>query len=108
MATHATKDPAEHAHNARTKLSINSCRAICQREAPRAERTAISFSRAVVRASSRFATLLHAINSSASTAASKSYRVLFKSILELKTVAAPEGPIKYSLAATTPAVNFLG
>src|SRR5271163_4490537 len=108
MATHATAHPAAHADRARTKLSIKSCLAICQREAPSADRTAISFSRAVALANSRFATLLHAIKSNSSTAASKSYRMLFKFILELKTTVAPDGRIKYSFAPTTRAVNFLG
>ena len=50
-----------------TALSSSSCRAICQREAPREIRIAISFCRAAARAVNRFATLAHAINRTSPT-----------------------------------------
>ena len=57
-----------------TAPSLNSCRAIRQRLAPRAARIASSRRRPVARINNRFATLTHAISSTTSTPPCSRYR----------------------------------
>ena len=66
---YANPQPTSEAAAARIKLSTINCRIRRPRVAPSVARTAISRSRAVARASKRFATLLQAIRSSSKTAA---------------------------------------
>ncbi len=68
MPHDATMTPSAPPASASTALSVSSWRMTRQRPAPSALRTAISLARAVPRASSRFATLAHAINSTKTTA----------------------------------------
>src|SRR5438874_7506877 len=58
-----SKTPTAAPIIANNVLSTSSCRAITQRLAPSAARTAISLPRASARASCRFATFAHAIKS---------------------------------------------
>ena len=60
--------------SAQRKLSTNNCRIIRPGEAPRAERMANSRCRAAAFASSRFATLVHAISSTSATMANSAIR----------------------------------
>jgi len=75
---HANTVPSAAPAMARTRLSIISSLMSRARLAPRAARRENSLSRVVARASIRFATLLHAINSNKPTAASTVYRVALK------------------------------
>src|SRR5271168_1042567 len=62
--------PSTPPENASTKLSESSCATIRPRDAPNAFRRASSFSRAVPRASKRFATFAHAMSKTSPTAPS--------------------------------------
>ena len=70
MSTHqyATTNPTAPAATPSSRLSARSCRNSRPRPAPSAARTAISCRRPVARASSRLATLTHAISSTSVTA----------------------------------------
>ncbi len=68
----ARRSPKAPPHAPSSTLSVRSCRTRRQRAAPSALRTAISVSRADARASSRFATLVHAISNTNPTAPSSS------------------------------------
>ena len=70
----ASTRPAAAAVSASTVLSVSSWRTMRPRPAPSAVRTAISRPRAAPRASSRFATLPHAIRSTSPTAPSRMNR----------------------------------
>ncbi len=65
----AKATPSAAPVRATSTLSVRSCRTTRQPSAPSATRTAISFERAVARASSRLATLAHAMRSTNPTAA---------------------------------------
>ncbi len=66
----ATRDPSVPPRNAISRLSVNSCRTICQRLPPIDSRIAISLCLADARARSKFATFAHAIRRTNPTAAS--------------------------------------
>ena len=70
IAHHANRTPAVPATTASTRLSVSDCATSRDRPAPSATRTAISCRRPTARATSRFATLTHAISSTRLTAAS--------------------------------------
>ena len=65
----ASNKPAAPPTAASSRLSTSNCDTILRRPAPRANRTAISFWRAVARATRRFATLAQAISSTPATTA---------------------------------------
>src|SRR5262245_32135350 len=60
---HASNDPNKPPPKLSSKLSVNNCRMMRARPAPKAVRTAISLYRVVARASVRLATLAQAISS---------------------------------------------
>ena len=64
----ASQAPASPATTASTRLSVSSCRINRHRPAPTAARTTISRARTDDRASSRLATLAHAISSTTTDA----------------------------------------
>ena len=64
------------------RLSTSICRAILNRDAPSAARTANSFRRAAARASKRLATLAHAISNTSPTAPKR----IFKAVLTLRVM----------------------
>src|SRR4051794_2452094 len=70
-----SKTPAKAPTSAINVLSTSSCRAILQRLAPSAARTAISRARASARENCRFATFAHAINSTHTTAAIRRFKL---------------------------------
>ncbi len=70
-ASVVTSSPSAPPATASTALSVSSCRAMAQRLAPSAVRSANSPSRTVARTSSRWATLAHAISSTSATAPSR-------------------------------------
>ena len=69
--TYASASPATAPARPMTALSISSCRAMRDREAPSAARTLISAWRRVARASSRLATFAQAMSSTKLTAVSR-------------------------------------
>ena len=72
LSTCASAAPSSGARTASSRLSASSCRTSRQRDAPIASRTAISRSRTLARASSRFARFAHAISSTRPVVASSS------------------------------------
>ncbi len=89
--------PPVPASSASTTLSVSICRISRTRPAPTAARTTSSRPRAVARASSRFATLAHAINSTNPTAASNTksvWRVSPTTMSCTGTTAIPLSPLR--------------
>ena len=74
-AANATTSPASPPPIASRTLSVRACLMICRRVAPTANRTAVWVRRATIRASSRFATLAHAINNTSPQTASSICRL---------------------------------
>ena len=75
MPTTPSARPSAPPITDRSRLSVRSCRRMRPRDPPIAARTAISRVRPVARASSRFATLAHAISRTSATAPSITYSV---------------------------------
>jgi hypothetical protein len=71
-----THSPSNPPATESTRLSVNSCEAICQRDAPSASRTAISLRRPVERAKSKFARFEQAINKTKTDATCSTSRPL--------------------------------